>query len=1277
MNLKISSYFKGDRKYFTIVFFILLLIFLIGVFTPRLIESKKSNWQTELSDQILKIENGAKASLSEKENKLLKSKDRIKNELHQVLNTSTYEYGDLISLVNDERNNEYSVEIVVPNGKIIAWNNKIAIEQEEIFPFVYPINQAHFFNTALETYLTMIDTLKVEHDLFYFIVSLPVEKNYELQNKYYKTISFTDELSSKFNTLFNVYYDPYIQPSKDGRIHSVVLLNSEKSKIGLVSFFKPSLNFDISEIEETSTRAQILLLVAALIFLTLGLKTDFITIKWKSVRLLILILYFSAIRVVLFWSYFPARFLEGPLVDPSHFSSTFAWGIVKSPVEFFVTNFFLLIISFKFFKYIFSYFNEKSSSRFVILKFLLTPLIAILMFYTLRGLAASIKSVVFDSTIRYFKDPELIPGLPALVMNLNILILGLASVLVITSFLLLMGKFLKLLNNDKSWYYFLMFFIVVQVACYIFFQTQREPLITSLMCFIFFTLIFLLIYNLVYKTKSVSINIIYFSLVASVVVISMLNYFNLELEKRSLKVIAYEVNRTNKELLSYLVDETLRNSIQDDALVNSFYKLDANYNSEAFIAWSRSSLQRESLNSNITILDRNFKELGRFTVGFDEPIDYKSLFGKNGSQEKFVGEIGSSNESEVKFAGIIPVKRDSIIAGYITVAVIFNIENLGAEEFPDFLESNKAALGSVVDLNLVKIFEISDGRINRVRGDIFPSKEQKEQILNAKLSPDNDSWINLSFNKEDYITYVLVTNSNGVSKTTAVLIKDKEITWSLYNFFKIFIIHSVYILILIILFLSFRILKVKYSFKTKLLVAFLLISIIPIIALAGYNREVVKERTRNAVFDELSKRSEYLENHIEVQKSKQPDRDLTTVFENARKELNISFTIYEVSDEIFSSRNEYYDNGLLPTKLKSDAHYNLNYLSYREYLTTEQIDNYNYDAYYRKINIDNRTYILCVNDAFNKIRLYYSPVDADVFLFGVYSFAVIIITLLSTLFANQISSPVQKLTRATNAVARGDLSVKLQNREKGELKELFDGFNSMTNELQKNQQEIAELERENAWKEMAKQVAHEIKNPLTPMKLSIQQLIASFNDKKADFEETFKKLSQAILNQIENLNLIASEFSSFAKMPSLKVEPFDLFREINDTISIFADDEIEIRFKCTENNVMIESDKSQIRRMIINLIRNSIQAQANLVKIKLEVVGDFASIEISDNGKGISTENQRKIFDSNFTTKEKGLGLGLKLIKRFLENTNSDISLISSTSEGTSFRIHIPVKKNN
>jgi len=1274
MSKKILEHFRGDRKYFAIVFFILVMIFVVGLVTPVLIDNKKDNWNEELSAKIIEIENGIKSIVAEKENELVSIKNQIKSELRKSLNIADYEYGKLKSLVNKNEYQNYSLEIVAPNGKIIAWNSSPAIEQEEIFPFVYPINETHFFNSPLITYLSIIDTVILHSDKFYLLLSQPIEKHYSLQNKYYTEISLSDELSDKFNTLVNVSFDPYASAPKDGRMHSVILLNSENSKIGLASFSKPSLNVEVVEIQETAMGIQILLLVIGIIFLTLGMKSDFKSIKLRSLRLIILIIYLSVVRMVLYWSGFPARFFEGPLVDPSYFSSTFAWGITKTPIEFFITNIFLIIVGIKFFLYILEYFKGEDTRKFKVLKLIAAPFIAFLSFYTMRGFAASVKSVVFDSTIRYFKEPELIPSFPTLLMNLNILILSLGSILVIIALILLVGKYLKLLKSRKPVLHFFILFMLIQVLCYLFFLKQSEPLITIYMYFGFLTLIFLLVAVFIFREKPVSVNLIYSSLVASVIAISMLNHFNLELERKSLKVIAYEVNRSNKGLLSYLVDETLRTSINDEKLVSSFYRLNSNYDSEAFIAWSKSSLQRESLSSELTVLDRNFNPLGKFTVGFDESVDYKSLL-SNSSDGKIVSaEIPISSEEGIGFAGIVPIDKEGIVTGYIAVAAKFSIENLGAAEFPDFLVSNKAALGSVVDLNLIKVFEFSDNKLLQARGNIFPSKELREQIFNTELSIYGDGWANLSFYGEDFITFILRNKLDGVDRTTVVAIKDKEITWSLFNFFKIFIVHSIFIFLLALTLVAFRYIELKYTFRAKLLGAFLLISIIPIIALAIYNREVVKERTSAAISNELGKRSEYLENHIKAQKQKNPQRDFKTAFVNAGKELKIAFTIYENSDEDYSSKSEYYKNGLLSDKLNSEAHYNLNYLSYRELLLRESIDKYVYDAYYKKIDFGEKSFILCVNDAFNKIQLSYSPVDADVFLFGVYSFAVIIITLLSTFFADQISSPIRQLTRATNAVAQGDLSIQLDNKEKGELKELFDGFNAMTGELQKNQNEIAELERENAWKEMAKQVAHEIKNPLTPMKLSVQQLVASYSDKKTEFDEILKKLSQAILNQIENLSLIASEFSSFAKMPILKLEKFDLIPVIRDTVHLFGDEEAEVKLNTAIEKVIVESDNSQMRRMFINLIRNSIQAKSSKININISLENDYALVEVSDNGAGITLENQNKIFETNFTTKEKGLGLGLKLIKRFLENTGGEIVLLSSSVSGTMFRIKIPVK---
>ena len=217
------------------------------------------------------------------------------------------------------------------------------------------------------------------------------------------------------------------------------------------------------------------------------------------------------------------------------------------------------------------------------------------------------------------------------------------------------------------------------------------------------------------------------------------------------------------------------------------------------------------------------------------------------------------------------------------------------------------------------------------------------------------------------------------------------------------------------------------------------------------------------------------------------------------------------------------------------------------------------------------------------------------FLFGIYSFAAIIIIIISTILANRISSPVRRLTKATDSVAHGDLNVELNNKEKGEMRELFQSFNIMTTELRKNQIEITEMERENAWKEMAKQVAHEIKNPLTPMKLAVQQLIISYKDKTKNFDTIFEKVSSTILNQIENLSLIASEFSRFAKMPSLKLETLDLLNTINETTNLFVEEKIKINVNTNLNSAVVDADKTQLRRLFINLVRNAIQANASII----------------------------------------------------------------------------------
>ncbi|MGD1007182.1 MAG: ATP-binding protein [Ignavibacteriaceae bacterium] len=1275
MFQKIFNKLKGDRKYFAVVFFIFALILILGITSPIYIRLQQENWKKNLPFKISEIQFSVSSVFHSRENSLIDDVRNLKDRLRNALNSSSSSYGALISTVNNDDFDKYSIEVLAPNGKLIAWNASIAIPQNDIFPLVFPAGQVHFYNGDLAAFLTVTDTVIFENDLFCFVVSLPVERYYSIQNQYYTEINFPKELSGKYQTQFSLNYFPLAEESNDGRKYSFALLNKQGNKVGIISFYKPSLDASLDYIYQIISELQSLLIVIAVFVLVLGFKNEFRKIKYRTVRLFILSLYCAASRMLLYYLGFPANIMKGPLIDPAFFSSTLGNGIVKSPIEFFITALFALIICVQVLRYQMDYIKSPIKYRsgkiwLVIILFIPITLIFLL---TIRGLSASIKSIIFDSTLRYFKETNLFQNLPSVMMNLNLLMLGTVMMILLIAYILLLVSLLPVIEKKKLDWVIIGLFIGYQIFGYLFIEFQDEPLITPLLIFIIITLAFILARQIYFGEIKSNYCFVYITLLASLISITFLNYFNLELEKNSLRTTALEIHRSNDNLLRFLLKETLRNASENEGLISDFYDRNSNFTADAFKLWANSSLQRESLNSSLNIWDKEQNHLGGFDSGIDLDPKLPEQFINYTDETSLIIETNSPEDSLKKiYTGIVPILDRSAIIGYVTASIGFDLQNLASNSLPDFLESKTNIINSVLDVQRLKIFEFTDSKLTHVYGDIYPSRDQIKPILDAKLSTDNETWLNLSLNNENFYTYVLKTFLGSTPIITAVSTREKRISWDLFNFFKIFLIHSIFIIILLLVLFIFKIKNVRYTFRTQLLIAFLFISIIPVIILAIYDRQIVKQRTDNAVSNELSERLNYVENILDEKLSESPSGDLLKAFENTGRDLGISFAVYEGSVQIFNSREQYYKAGLFTDKLNPQVYYQLNYLSFREYFTKEYIDDFEYDSFYKTVNIGDRTFIIGVNDAFNKVRLTYSVMDIDVFLFGIYSFATLIMIIISTFLANRISRPIRRLTKATASVAQGDFNLEINSNEKGELKDLLAGFNSMTKELQRNQIEHADLERENAWKEMAKQVAHEIKNPLTPMKLAVQQLMVSYRDKNKNFDSIFEKLSSTILNQIENLNQIASEFSRFARMPNYKLEEIDLLPIIKDIVNLFADEKIKLNIQTFFNSTSVEGDKSQFRRLLINLIRNSIQADANKITITLTSENEFYNLLVTDNGKGIPENIKDKIFESNFTTKEKGMGLGLKLAKRFIEGINGNISLVENNDSGAAFKILIP-----
>ncbi|WP_075340488.1 sensor histidine kinase [Tenacibaculum agarivorans] len=249
------------------------------------------------------------------------------------------------------------------------------------------------------------------------------------------------------------------------------------------------------------------------------------------------------------------------------------------------------------------------------------------------------------------------------------------------------------------------------------------------------------------------------------------------------------------------------------------------------------------------------------------------------------------------------------------------------------------------------------------------------------------------------------------------------------------------------------------------------------------------------------------------------------------------------------------------------------------------------------------------------------------------------------------------------------------NAASSEINSLVDAYNNMIDQLEDSAAKLAQSEREQAWREMAKQVAHEIKNPLTPMRLTVQSFLRKFDPSDPKIKEKIAEYSETLIQQIDVMSSIASAFSDFAKMPTQRKENLDVIDIVKHALDIF--NEGFIHYYPQEDELHAHLDKTQLIRIITNLVKNATQAMREeethpRIEVKVASKNESVVITVTDNGKGISEENKKLIFEPKFTTKTSGMGLGLPMIKNIIEAYNGSITFSSTLGVGTVFTVTLP-----
>lgn len=557
------------------------------------------------------------------------------------------------------------------------------------------------------------------------------------------------------------------------------------------------------------------------------------------------------------------------------------------------------------------------------------------------------------------------------------------------------------------------------------------------------------------------------------------------------------------------------------------------------------------------------------------------------------------------------------------------------------------------------------------RGELIASSG--EFVYYKNLDGFGELGDNIEIVAKDRFTHMLIPV--GGQNTIVVSLRDSIFSLYymnvLYAFFVCMLISSYGLFFNVNRNINFRKGTLKARIKNGMI--FLILLLLGILsAMSIYLNTKSFEARHNAKAMELLK---YINKELEqlgcVEEKECPDIEL--LLAEKSEILLIDINIYSSNGELVAtSRRDIFLNGFDGTLVNPRALKHIVRQGAMSYVEHEKIGELEYIAAYMPLRLDNgKTYILNVPYFAQSDEL---SLDIIIFLIITINIAIVMVVLtfvLSGVLAERVTRPLQLVNEKLKRMRFRGKNEKIVYNRKDEVGVLVQVYNNMVDKLDESIANLARSERESAWREMARQIAHEIKNPLTPMKLNIQFMQRSLQvEDPAEFRERFKSISAMLIEQIDNMASIASAFSDFARMPISNCETFDVSALVNDCALLFENNvgtlECEI-----ETGIFIFADKEQIRRVFINILKNAEQCipedRPGKIRISVKRVEEQVEIRLTDNGCGIPEEFREKIFAPNFTTKTSGMGLGLAISRRIVESMGGTITFTSQVGIETEF----------
>jgi two-component system, NtrC family, nitrogen regulation sensor histidine kinase NtrY len=1173
------------------------------------------------------------------------------------------------------------IEVYDSQGELAAWSGQSGdVGQREIGAALAGQTTSFVSRNAVSSQLFV--AVPLLHDgriLGVVVVRQTIEVASPLRNRFLGRRGLAEQLSGELGVPVEFVFPPDVPPAGDTLWRSAELYGIDSVRAGEV-YVAATPGPALSE-QRSAFFTDAMCVLAALVLISIAIPVTRWLVETSTplTRMAGVALTLWALRFGLLFLDVPGRLMATGLFDSIVYASMFGGGLARSAGEMalsVLTLFLTIMLGIP------PSSRTRFKDRIARLRYpvrLVAGVVALVLFFLLtRGFAAAVRSLLYDSTIT-LGDPAVLLPTPVMgVLLLNGILL--AAVLA--------GVGLEIMHSLVRW----TGWPVTAVLCaagVVLFTFQDEPLIPMVILAAWVIVLLVTIRLSIegsgrWWSLTGQSRILAFLLCSAVLLLSLLDRQIGERDRSKVETFAAEVLRPVDGWLKSIVEDGLQHLVG----VTQANGASGGDPSAALRAWAQSVACREGYSSVFEVLDSNGVIESSFSIGgqtgvaqqvsLSVPLDTLGVLR--------VKSIGDGVSAVRVYAGSVPLPVGSgAKRGHVRVTVAAGEEQLFRGDNPAVLRGmSRETIESFY--RPITITEYRDGLFLRSTNRAFPfthvlPAELREAL--PSLSPPM-TWRSETLGGIAYETFYAVRGEGGRS-VVGLGMEQQPLLMRLVGLVKVVSVYA----ILLILWGLFTIVRRKvagqsipFTFRDRLLGMMFLVTLLPLAVLLVFSQLDVRDRMIEntalrledqtaGIAQDIAGIGEHADASAELEV--RPDR-VELIASNAGTDFNM----YVGNALRISSRPELYTSGLLDPRISGSAYAEVVLGGKWFYVETEHIGQFRYVVGYRPV-LDAAGGIIgvvSVPTVFRQDEMDRGLVARHAVLFGVYAVVLLAMLIITPVLAHRFASPVLQLTDLARDVGKGDLDISGRlPRADGEIGELVHAFDTMTREIARNRDSLIKAERELAWKEMARQVAHEIRNPLTPMKLSIQHLRRTYLDGAPDFAEILERVTRTMVGQIDALSRIATEFASFARMPRRVLAACDPGEIVKEAVALFKQDShVQFTVDVETPLPLIQADREELRRACINIIRNGVQAMGGDGAMEVRVRGTPGVVRMAftDHGPGIPDEIKPKLFQPKFSTKTDGMGLGLAIVKKTIDDLGGTVRIESEMGKGTTVEMEIP-----